>query len=145
MRNGGVVTLLILLPNIPWIIWGSKGTDALETPIPAILAMAEHIMRLAVFLMPFFYRIDLSSTSCKVVGVLALIALGVYYVCWGRYYVNGWEQAYLGKPLWKIPVPMAIFPVLFVVLSSYVLRALPLGICAGIFGILHIYISAVTL
>ena len=78
-------------------------------------------------------------------GLLALIALGVYYGCWGRYYVNGWEQAYLGKALWGIPVPMAIFPVLFVILSSHVLRALPLGICAGIFGILHIYISVVTL
>jgi hypothetical protein len=145
MRYGGVVTLLILAPNIPWIIWGAKLPEAPKTQIPEILGTAEHVMRLLVFVLPFFYRINLFSTPHKVMGLLALLVLGMYYGCWARYYVNGWQQMYLGKALWGIPVPMAIFPVVFLLLSSYVLHALPLGICAGIFGILHIYISSLTL
>lgn len=145
MRTGGLITLLILFPNIPWMIWGAKTPEPSNIVIPRILALAEHGARLTVFLLPFFYRIELTSPSRKIAGLLALLTLITYYGCWARYYTSGWQPLDLGKSLWGIPVPMAVFPVLFLLFASFVLRAWPLGVGAALFGVLHIYISSVTL
>lgn len=144
MKNGGIVTLLLLLPNIAWLIRGTKGSGQTRA-VSQLLGTVENILRVAVFVLPFFYTVDISTRERQVAGILSLLMLGGYYWCWGRYYLHNWETSYFNKRLFFIPVPMALLPVLYLLCSSYLLHSIPLGVCATLFGIAHVYISSVSL
>jgi hypothetical protein len=144
MKNGGIVTLLLLLPNAAWLIWGPKGSEETQA-VPQLLETVENILRLAVFVLPFFYAVDISTRERQIAGLLSLLMLGGYYWCWGRYYLHNWDVSYFNKALFFVPVPMAVLPVLYLLGSSYLLHSILLGVSAALFGIVHVYISSVSL
>lgn len=41
-----------------------------------------------------------------------LVCLALYYALWGRYLLSGRTGAALYRPVWQVPVPMALLPVL---------------------------------
>ena len=73
------------------------------------------------------------------------LALAVYYACWIRYFAGGRVAALLGAPFLGIPLPMAVAPITFFILSSYLMGSWWMLGASLLFGVAHIWISALTL
>lgn len=104
---GLAVSLAVLAPNllmiafpprdpapsvlVPWpLTWLERAGQALCLVVPAITAAGE---------LRWWWLAP------------AAVALATYYGLWGRYIASGREFATLYRPLWMVPVPMAILPV----------------------------------
>lgn len=62
----------------------------------------------------------------------------LYYVSWIRYFCFGRTYELLYSPLWIIPVPLAVFPMIAFVFTAIWGRNIPLGIAVIITMVGHI-------
>ncbi len=122
-----------------------KADNVTSESEPLVLTILENIGRFATLLIPLFYSIQWQKKVAAPVLILMGIALLVYYVAWGRYFFNGRDLAWMSKPLFGIPLPLATAPILFFVLSSYLLGSWWMLIASLVFGVAHIWISTLSL
>ena len=109
-----------------------------------ILNVIENIGRLGIFIIPFFYSFRYSGHLNKTLLIITGILMFLYYIGWAKYFLNGRDYALLFSPLFFIPIPLAVFPILSFLLVSIVLRSYPLLIATIVFSIGHIPISYLT-
>ena len=142
---GGLVTIALLLPNFVWILYPTVDQKENPTEIKSrsirVLEIMEQIGRMAVFIIPFFYTFNFTGALKLVFFMLMILMLGFYYVGWIRYFRKGRNFQLLYLDLIKIPIPLAIFPILFLFFASIVLVSWPLAISAVFFGTAHIALS----
>ena len=144
IKSGVLIPLLIMLPNVVWMLW-PKADAGEHVSAPRVLTIVENIGRIAVLILPLFFSLDLSKERSTPVMIGMGLALTVYYVCWMRYFVGGRSPELLKAPLLGLPLPMALAPTVFFVLSSYLMGSwLMLG-ASTLFGVAHIWVSAVSL
>jgi hypothetical protein len=141
VKSGIILPLVLLLPNVFWALFPSS-SGALEADESIALTILENIGRIGILVIPIFYSIDLDKPYAKLVIALMAIALLIYYAAWGRYFIQGRPHDLLTAPLAGIPIPLATAPVVFTILSSYVLDSWPMLVASLFFGVVHIYISA---
>ncbi len=144
IRSGALVPVLVLLPNLVWMLWPAK-SEAAPVLAPQLLAMAENIGRAGVLVLPFFWSLDLSRRFSIPVTIAMGMTLAVYYAAWIRYFTSGADARLLYAPLLGIPLPMAVAPALFFLLSAYLMGSYPMLIAALVFGVSHIWTSALNL
>ena len=70
------------------------------------------------------------------VGLLAL-----YHAVWIRYFAGGRDVALLGKSFCGVPMPLAVFPVLYYLCGALWLHNLPAAGLMLIFGVAHNVVS----
>ena len=141
IQSGAVIPVLLMLPNVGWMLF--PGTDdAPRPPVPAALAIAENVGRGAVLALPFFYSLDLQRQFSMLALAAMTLALAIYYVAWGRYFVYGRSAEYLSARLVGIPSPLALAPIALFAVSSYLMHSwLMLG-ASLYFGVLHVWVSS---
>ncbi len=144
VKSGAVIPVLILIPNILFLFMPPLTPAGRETA-PLILTVAENIGRAAIVVMPLFYPLSLKNRFSKAALVLAALALLVYYAAWARYFFAGRSAELLSVPFLGIPLPMAVAPVFFLLVSAYLLSSRPVLAAALWFGIFHIWVSAITM
>jgi hypothetical protein len=144
IKSGAWIPALLMIPNVLWMIFPpvDAGKGAAE-PLPLVLV--ERVGRFAVLVLPFFHSLDLQNRFSVPVLIGMGLALAVYYICWARYFAGGRSAAMLGAPLLGVPVPLAVFPVLFLVLSSYLMDSEWMFGASILFGAAHIWISKISL
>lgn len=132
-----IVFILLMLPNIVYFI--SPPTD-----IPVTLGSSmkfigtiENIFRIISFLLLFFIPQNpkASLKSPWVIGIFVFMIL--YFVLWGRYFLEGSTYAVLGKDFLGIPMPMVIFPVGCLICTAFWLNCIPAVLTTFIFGLVH--------
>ena len=136
-----IITLLVLIPNIIFSLKppASKSSNLPKEPLP--LTIIENIGRYGVFIIPLFYGIDVSGT-CEIIATSLMgLMLLIYYVCWIRYFLRGRDFKWMLLPFMRIPIPMAISPILYFMLSSVVLHSIPMLIFSLLLAAGHIPIS----
>ena len=109
---------------------------------PMVLEIVENIARVAVMLIPFCYALDIHKKFAMPVMIGMVLALIVYYACWIRYFAGGRTTALFAAPFWGIPLPMAVLPIVFLSLSSYLMNSWLMFGASVLFGIAHIWVSA---
>jgi hypothetical protein len=143
IKSGGLVPVLLMLPNIVWMLL-PKIKSGNHVSEPLLLTIAENIGRAAVLILPFFYPLDLNRKYSAPALIGMGLALALYYAAWLRYFTGGRSQEFLRLPLWGLPLPLAVAPVGFLILSSYLMSSWPMLGASLLFGIAHIRISAIT-
>jgi hypothetical protein len=131
---------LILLPNIFCMIFPPMDIPA-ESKKPkgwnAIIVL-EWIGRLAVFILPLFWELRIIGWGKVIILIVMIFCILVYYISWLRYFIGQRKFKLLFKTLFFIPVPMAIFPVLYLILAGVLLNSWPVVLAAVIFASGHI-------
>jgi hypothetical protein len=144
IKSGALIPVMFMVPNVVWMLLPKKNVGE-QPAVPMILTIAENIGRVAVLVLPFFFSLDLNKEFSALVGIGMGLTLTVYYVSWARYFAGGRLAEYFRAPLLGLPLPMAVAPTIFLVLSSYLMSSwLMLG-AAILFGVAHIWISALSL
>lgn len=136
-----IITLLVLIPNIAFSLKQPVNKPSNLPKENIILAVIENIGRYGVFIIPLFYAVDLSGAFEIIAISLMGVMLLIYYVCWIRYFLRGNEFKWMFLPLMRIPIPLAISPVLYFMLSSVILHSIPMLIFSLLLAAGHILIS----
>lgn len=136
---------LIMLPNILSLIFPPVHIPQ-QPPRPSywtIVIVTEWIGRLGIMILPLFWKIKFDKSNA-VFLILAGLMLALYYVCWMRFFLTGREFITQFSPLFGIPVPLAIFPLLSVLFVGIAQGSWPVIAAAVIMSAGHIPESLMT-
>ena len=109
--------------------------------IVVLMLIVEQISRIA-----YLAAITL-LVSRKAVGIrsvwlwLSAVFLVLYYIVWIRYFAGGREIALLNRPFLFVPMPLAVFPVLYYLCAAVWLHNIPAVILMTVFGAAHLTVS----
>lgn len=136
-----VIPALVLIPNLLWKMYPPVNNPSIKDEGPFLLGVFEDLGRVGVFVLPLFYPFSLTAPENRIYLNAMLILLAFYYAGWNRYFRGGRDYSYLYLPMFKIPIPLAVSPVLYFLLSAGLLRSIPMLIAAILLAIGHLPIS----
>jgi hypothetical protein len=136
---GLVLSLAVLAPNL-LMIWLPPRTAAPSVAVPRPLAWLERTGQALCLVLPVI--VEPAATRWWWSWPVA-IALAVYYALWARYLHEGRALTALYRPLWKIPVPMAVMPVAALLAGSVLLDNVWLAAGALVLAAGHVPASVV--
>ncbi|AIQ20478.1 hypothetical protein H70357_30075 [Paenibacillus sp. FSL H7-0357] len=134
--KGFLISLLILLPNILLLRFAPRSIPKL-TSTSILFTVFERIGQITCFVLPILYGRKIAEQPIDYITLLMGICLIIYYLCWIRFFGGGREFSLLFKPLGPIPIPMALFPMLYFILLAYWLHSYLFVVPALIFSIGH--------
>jgi hypothetical protein len=73
------------------------------------------------------------------------LSLLFYYAAWLRYFTGGRTIEIMYQPLFGVPLPLAVSPVVFLGVSAYLLSSWSLAPAVVWFWVFHIWISVIVL
>ena len=138
---GLVVFALPMLINIAYVMFPPVGKAEQAAAVTHWIAIVEQISRIA-----YLFAVTLIVSRDKLSfrsGWLYLAAafLFLYYAMWLRYFMSGREISLLSRSFLFVPMPLAVFPVLYFLCAAIWLHNLPAAIIMVIFGAAHLNVS----
>ncbi len=138
---GWLIPLLVLLPNALLVWFPPTDRPEAGSNVNRWLEALERLGQVGVFVIPCFYRIRIQDTIAALSLAVMALTLGCYYLGWRRYMQQGQCYALLFAPLWGIPLPMAVTPVIYFGAGAALLRSWPLAAATSVFAIGHLAVS----
>ncbi|MHA1963663.1 MAG: hypothetical protein ACW97G_03690, partial [Candidatus Thorarchaeota archaeon] len=117
MLFGILIVAAILVPNLLWMAFPPTSVplqdEQPESQIKQIMTGIENLGRIGCFVLPLFFEPEINGVFEMVALMTMVLSLVVYYTGWIRYFVRGREYELLFQSLWRIPLPMAIAPIIY--------------------------------
>ena len=141
---GLIIFLLPMIINLFYVIFPpkSKGVegDTQYKKFPVFEAI-EHSTRIAYAVILCILISNKSFNYTSPLMYISIVFLILYYIVWFRYFVGGRDAKLLGTKIMLIPMPLAVFPVLYFIFASlWMNNYIATGVML-IFGIVHNIIS----
>ena len=138
---GLVIFALPMLINIAYVMFPPAGKAEQTTAVTHWIEIVEQISRIA-YLFAVMLLVSRDRLSFRSVWFsLAAVFLVLYYAVWLRYFMGGREIALLSRSFLLVPMPLAVFPVLYFLCAAIWLHNLPAAIIMAIFGAAHLTVS----
>ena len=138
---GWLIPLLVLLPNALLVCNPPKEKPADVSGVSRWLQVLERLGQAGVFVIPCFYRPHLGGAVSAVSVVAMALALVCYYLGWLRYALRGQRYALLFEPMWGMPMPLAVMPVIYFGAAAALVRSWYLALATVVFAIGHLAVS----
>lgn len=138
---GLVVFVLPMLINIAYVVFPPAGKAEPGKPVPHWIELVEQVSRIAYL---FAVTLLVSREPLRFrSGWLSLAALFLllYYAVWIRYFAGGREISLLNRAFLFVPMPLAVFPVLYFLCAAAWLHNLPALLLMIVFGAAHLTVS----
>lgn len=135
---GFIIPIFVLLPNLIFIFFQPRNTPKSLVSPPPIFTLLERIGQAACLTMPIIFGRLVAAQPSGLPAICMVLCLLIYYGCWGRYYRSGRAFEVLFKPWLNIPVPMAVFPVLYFLLLAVWLKSSLFAVPACLFAAGHL-------
>ena len=138
---GLVIFALPMLINIAYVMFPPAGKAEQTAAVTHWVEIVEQISRIA-YLFAVTLLVSRENQSFRSVCFsLAAVFLVLYYAVWLRYFMGGREIALLSCSFLFVPMPLAVFPVLYYLCAAIWLHNLPAAIIMVIFGAAHLTVS----
>ena len=138
---GLVIFALPMLINIAYVMFPPAGKAEQTSAVTHWVEIVEQISRIA-YLFAVTLLVSRETLSFRSVWFsLAAVFLVLYYAVWLRYFMGGREIALLSRSFLFVPMPLAVFPVLYFLCAAIWLHNLPAAIIMVIFGAAHLAVS----
>lgn len=138
---GLVIFALPMLINIVYVMFPPAGKAEQPAAVTHWVEIVEQISRIA-YLFAVTLLVSRETLSFRSVWFsLAAVFLILYYAVWLRYFMGGREIALLSRSFLFVPMPLAVFPVLYFLCAAIWLHNLPAAIIMVIFGAAHLAVS----
>lgn len=138
---GLIVFLLPMLINIVYVILPPKNAPTTQQETNKILEIIEQSARILYMLAIVFLVCKEKVDFTSIWMFVGLIFLALYYIVWFRYFLGGRDIELLGKAFLFVPMPLAVFPVIYFIFSAIWLNNYIAVLFMIIFGIAHNIIS----
>ena len=138
---GLVIFALPMLINIAYVMFPPAGKAEQPVVVTHWIEIVEQISRIAYL---FAVMLLVSRDACSFQSgwlYLAAAFLILYYAVWFRYFMGGREISLLNCSVLLVPMPLAVFPVLYFLCAAIWLHNLPAAIIMVIFGAAHLTVS----
>lgn len=141
---GLIVFLLPMIINVFYVIFPPKSNvgegDTQNKKIPILEAIEQGTrISYAVVLCVLISNKSLNYTNPSL--YISIVFLILYYIVWIRYFIGGRDKKLLGTKFLFIPMPLAVFPVLYFIFASlWMSNYIATGVML-VFGIVHNIIS----
>lgn len=138
---GLVIFALPMLINIFYALFPPVQAPASPAHITRGVEITEQVSRIAYLLAVVLL---VSREPLHFPDIWLYLAAGfllLYYAVWIRYFAGGRKTALLRRAFLLIPLPLAVFPVLYFLCAALWLRNLPAAVIMVIFGAAHITVS----
>jgi len=138
---GLVIFALPMLINIVYVMFPPDEKAKQTAAVTHWVEIVEQISRIA-----YLFAVTLLVSRDKldfrsVWFFLAAVFLVLYYAVWLRYFMGGREIALLNRSFLFVPMPLAVFPVLYYLCAAIWLHNLPAAILMVIFGAAHLTVA----
>ena len=138
---GLVVFALPMLINIAYVMFPPAGEAKPPAPVTHWVEIVEQVSRIA-YLLAVTLLVSRRPVSWRSAWLfLAAVFLILYYAVWIRYFALGREIALLKRAFLFVPMPLAVFPVLYFLCAAVWLHNVPAVILMVIFGAAHLTVS----
>lgn len=138
---GLVVFALPMLINIAYVMFPPAGEAKPPAPVTHWVEIVEQVSRIA-YLLAVMLLVSRRPVSWRSAWLfLAAVFLILYYAVWIRYFALGREIALLKRAFLFVPMPLAVFPVLYFLCAAVWLHNVPAVILMVIFGAAHWTVS----
>ena len=138
---GLVIFALPRLINIAYVMCPPAGKAEQPAVVTHWIEIVEQISRIA-YLFAVTLLVSRENLSFRSVWFsLTAVFLVLYYAVWLRYFMGGREIALLSRSYLFVPMPLAVFPVLYFLCAAIWLHNLPAAIIMVIFGAAHLTVS----
>jgi hypothetical protein len=142
---GGLIPILILLPNLLWMLFPPRGRpEGGAGPtggLHRLMEILEWVGRIATLVIPFFYRVEVQGPRQAIALVVAALALLFYYAGWARYFLRDRRYALLFDRFLGVPIPLAISPIVCFLAASVLFGSWPLALATLVLGVGHLWIT----
>ena len=138
---GLVIFALPMLINIAYVMFPPAEKAEQTAAVPHWVETVEGISRIA-YLFAVTLLVSRDRLSFRSGWLyLAVAFLILYDAIWLRYFAGGREIALLSRSFLFVPMPLAVFPVLYFLCAAIWLHNLPAAIIMVIFGAAHLTVS----
>ena len=138
---GLVIFALPMLINIAYAIFSPAGEVVPTKSTVRWLEAVEGVSRIAYLIVLTFLVSEKPLEVKSAWFYIAAAFLALYYIVWIRYFAGGRDTSLLGKAFLFVPMPIAVFPVLYFLCAAIWMHNLPAAIVMVIFGAAHITVS----
>ncbi|HMK95450.1 MAG TPA: hypothetical protein VK536_08650 [Candidatus Limnocylindrales bacterium] len=143
MYLGWLLSVLILVPNLVYFRYSPTSVPAMGAKPKKLMVLLERVGQVGVFAVPLVYQTFLETVTEKLCLLIMTVFLAVYYVCWIRYFHHGRRFGLLYEPLFALPFPLVVCPIIYFMAASVFLGSLPLLIFTLVLAVGHTDISKV--
>ena len=130
-----------MLINLVYAAFPPAGEPQPPAPVTRWVEIVEQASRSAYLLAVTFLvsrtPVSVRSTWFFLAGAFLLL----YYAVWIRYFVFGRDVALLERMFLFVPMPLAVFPVLYFLCAALWLHNVPAAVLMVIFGATHLTVS----
>ena len=138
---GLVAFALPMLINLVYAAFPPAGEPQPPAPVTRWVEIVEQISRIA-YLLAVTLLVSRKPVSVRSTWFfLAAAFLLLYYAVWIRYFVLGRDVALLKRAFLFVPMPLAVFPVLYYLCAALWLHNVPAAVLMVIFGAAHLTVS----
>ena len=138
---GLVVFALPMLINLVYAAFPPAGEPQPPAPVTRWVEIVEQISRIA-YLLAVTFLVGRTPVSVRSTWFfLAAAFLLLYYAVWIRYFVFRRDVALLERMFLFVPMPLAVFPVLYFLCAALWLHNVPAAVLMVIFGATHLTVS----
>lgn len=138
---GIIIFALPMLINIIYVIIPPMNAPKEPEQVSRIIEFVEQATRILYMLAICFLVSERKIDYGSIWLYLGIVFLVLYYIVWIRYFLGGRDVALLSKRFFWIPMPLAVFPVLYFLSAAIWLHNIPAAIIMIIFGIAHNVVS----
>lgn len=136
-----MIFALPMLINIAYVMFPPAGKAEQAAAVTHWIEIVEQISRIA-YLFAVTLLVSRETLSFRSVWFsLAAVFLVLYYAVWLRYFMGGRAIVLLIRSFLFVPMPLAVFPVLYFLCAAIWLHNLPAAIIMVIFGAAHLAVS----
>ncbi len=139
-----LVTILIMLPNLLFVIFPPKNLPAQLRDGGTLLNIMEHGGRIVFFGLFLFTATQTQPLKFSLFWALTIFFLLCYFALWIRYFRSQRDFRLLMDNVYRIPVPMAVFPILALLFAALWLKAYLSIPALACFAIGHVTNSLIT-
>ena len=138
---GLVVFALPMLINLVYAAFPPADEPQPPAPVTRWVEIVEQASRIA-YLLAVTFLVSRTPVSVRSPWFfLAVAFLLLYYAVWIRYFVFGRDVALLERVFLFVPMPLAVFPVLYFLCAALWLHNVPAAVLMVIFGATHLTVS----
>ena len=138
---GLVVFALPMLISLVYAAFPPAGEPQPPAPVTRWVEIVEQASRIA-YLLAVTFLVSRTPVSVRSTWFfLAVAFLLLYYAVWIRYFVFGRDVALLERMFLFVPMPLAVFPVLYFLCAALWLHNVPAAVLMVVFGATHLTVS----
>ena len=140
---GLIIFLLPMIINVVYVIYPPENNieEENENKKTSILEIIENSTTIAYVIILCILISNKSLNYRSPLLYISGVFLVLYYIVWIRYFIGGRDVKLLGKKFLFIPLPLAVFPVLYFIFAALWMNNYLAVAVMCIFGIAHNIIS----